>query len=211
MSDQRGHRWFAAFWDLMVKLESPKERQARRELAGAARGRVLEVGCGNGANFPYYGEAMSELIASDPDPFMLERAEKAAAKSDRRIEIRQASADALPFEDESFDTVICTLVLCSVPDQAKALAEIERVLKLGGQLRFLEHVRYKNRFGALAQDLVTPVWRWMGAGCHPNRDTGASIEAAGFVIEEIRAVRPVPPIPPMICSRLCIQGTALAT
>ncbi len=90
------------------------------------------------------------------------------------------------------------------------MAEIKRVLKPGGQYRFFEHVRYKNRLGALGQDLITPVWRWMGAGCHPNRDTAGSIKQAGFIIQEIKAVKPVPPIPPMIISRLCLQGRSSA-
>jgi len=175
MPQPTGHKWFAAFWDIMTRLESATERGARQEVAGGASGRILEISCGNGANFPYYPET-AELLATDPDPHMLERARKRATETARTIDLRRAPAEELPFADGSFDTVVSTLVLCSVPDQLTALAEIRRVLKPAGQLRFFEHVRYKNHLGAFFQDAVTPVWSWMGAGCHPNRDTAASME-----------------------------------
>lgn len=210
MAERKGHRWFASFWEMMVRFESPAIRRLRDETLSGLRGRVLEVGCGNGANFHRYPPEVSELVGVDPDPFMVERARRRAAQLDRKIEVLEAPAEELPFADASFDAAVSTLVLCSVDDPAKALAEIWRVLKPGGELRFFEHVRYPDGpLGAL-QDIVTPVWRWFGAGCHPNRRTAESILEAGFEMVEIRHLRVVPPLPPMLCTRPAIQGRARA-
>lgn len=181
----------------------------REELAGSAEGCVLEIGCGTGANFSHYTEKATEVVATEPDPYMLQRAEKRAAQMDRPIAVHQAPAEELPFPDASFDTVVSTLVLCSVDDPAKALSEVRRVLKPGGELRFYEHVRYESAFGGFWQDLVAPVWGWLGGGCHPNRDTAASIREAGFTIEKLERSKPLPPIPPMVCSRPHIKGIAV--
>jgi len=210
MPAESGHKWFAAFWDWMVRSENTAVKSARQEVAGGARGRVVEVGCGNGANFPYYGDAVTELIATDPDPYMLKRAEKRAAQIERPIAVRQAPAEELPFPDASFDTAVVTLVLCTVGDPVKALAEIKRVLKPGGEMRFLEHVRFRNPIGGFCQDAITPIWSWMGGGCHPNRDTERSMREAGFTIREIKTPVLEPPIPPMVCSRPVIQGAAVS-
>ncbi len=185
-----GHKWFAAFWDWMVSHESPLARKGREEIVGGANGRVLEIGCGTGASFPYYRDAVSELIATDPDPYMLERARKRAAAVGRPIEIQQAPAEDLPFEDESFDTVVSVWVMCHARDPAKALSEVKRVLKPDGEFRFFEHVRYDHGFGAFWQDVITPVWkRLLGSGCHPNRDTARSIREAGFVIQQLDSLK----------------------
>jgi ubiquinone/menaquinone biosynthesis C-methylase UbiE len=114
----------------------------------------------------------------------------------------------LPFDDDSFDTVVSTLVMCSVRDPAKALSEVRRVLKPEGEYRFYDHVRYDHAFGAFWQDLVTPVWRWFGAGCHPNRDVAQFIRDAGFDIIQLELTKPLPPIPPMVFSRPHIKGIA---
>jgi ubiquinone/menaquinone biosynthesis C-methylase UbiE len=188
--DQKGHKWFAAFWDWMVRHESSLARKGREEIVGGANGRVLEIGCGTGASFPYYRDAASELIATDPDPYMLERARKRAAKVGRPIEIQLAPAEELPFEDESFDTVVSIWVMCHARDPAKALSEVKRVLRPEGEFRFFEHVRYDHDFGAFWQDLITPVWkRLLASGCHPNRDTARSIREAGFVIQQLDSLK----------------------
>ncbi len=206
---ERGHRWFAAIYDrMMAGAERSFMKPVREEIAGGASGRVLEVGAGTGANFAHYRED-AQVVATEPDPFMFERAERRARTVGRTIDLRRAPAEALPFEDGSFDTVVCTLVLCSVRDPEKALAEMRRLLKPEGQYRFYEHVRYEHAFGAFWQDLVTPVWRWLGAGCHPNRDTARSIREAGFVIQEMELLKPLPPVPPMVFSRPHIKGIAL--
>jgi len=206
---ERGHRWFAALWDIQTRLESEKIRGVRRDVVAGATGRVLEIGCGTGTNFRYYGQAAVDVIATDPDPFMLRRATKRAAESDKRIEVQQVSAEILPFRDVSFDSVVSTANMCTIPDQARALLEIWRVLKPGGEYRFLDHVRYRNRFGALWQDALTPVWKWVGAGCHPNRDTGRAIEEAGFTFRSLERLTLVPPLPPMIIVRPAIKGVAI--
>jgi ubiquinone/menaquinone biosynthesis C-methylase UbiE len=207
--EQSGHKWFAAFWEWAVKNENAALRRGRQETVGGARGRVLEVGCGTGANFPYYGDAVSELIATDPDPYMLERASKRAAEVGRPITIRRAPAEQLPFENESLDTVVSTWVMCHARDPAGALSEVKRVLKPEGELRFFEHVRYDHAFGAFWQDLLTPIWRRMlGSGCHLNRDTARSIMEAGFVFQELQSLKPVPLLSPMVLTRPNIMGIA---
>lgn len=209
MSQQpKGHKWFAAFWERMVRIESAKERRLRDDIAGGASGRVLEIGCGVGANFPYYGDGIESLAAGDPDPFMAERARKHAAEGERPIDIEQFPAEEIPFPDASFDTVVSTLNMCTIADLPRGLSEVKRVLKPGGEFRFFDHVRYSNALGALAQDVITPVWRWIGAGCNPNRDIATFVRAAGFEFERLDKTTVVPPIPPMIFARPTIVGVA---
>jgi len=204
-----GHKWFAAYWDRMVKLESTALKRARAEALQGLSGRVLEVGAGNGANFPLYPAAVTEIVATEPDPHMLKRARIRATQLARAIELHQATAEDLPFPDASFDAAVSILVLCSVTDQARALAEINRVLKPGAQLRYIEHVRFDNACGGLFQDLVTPAWRWLGAGCHPNRRTAMAITSAGFTIQSSSPFNLAPPIPPFCVTRPAILGTAV--
>ncbi len=205
MPEQRGHRWFAACWTWMVDHEPAQLRQVRAEVAGGATGRVLEIGCGPGGNFSYYQDAVTELIATDPDPFMLERARKRAAEAGRPIDVQQAPAEELPFPDLSFDTVVCTSVICNVRDPRKALSEMRRVLKPGGEYRFFEHVRYDGGVGGLWQDAIRPVWGWLGAGCRPNQDTARLIQEAGFQVQQMEKLRPSLFIDP---TRPCIKGVA---
>lgn len=206
---RKGHRWFSSFWDWQVRHEPPSVRRVREEIAGGATGRILEIGCGNGANFEYYGDEATEVIATEPDLYMLERARRRAESLGRPIAVQEASALELPFEDGSFDCVVSTLNMCSIPEPAKALAEIRRVLKPDGGYRFADHVRYDNAFGGFAQDVITPLWSWIGAGCHPNRDIGRLMREAGFEFRSLDHFNPVPPVPPMIFSRPCIKGVAV--
>jgi ubiquinone/menaquinone biosynthesis C-methylase UbiE len=205
-----GHRWFAAIYDRMTASdERTIMKNIRSHLVGGARGRVLEIGAGTGANFPYYREAQIQtVIATEPDPFMLERARRRLKELGLSIELRQASAEELPFEDSSFDTVISTWVMCSVRHLQPALSEIRRVLRPSGQLRFYEHVRFNNRLAALMQDIATPVWRWFGAGCHPNRDLGSAVERAGFRLADLQRLHPFPPIPPISVTQPHVLGVA---
>ena len=192
---QVAHPWFAAVYDrLNTAMERGFMREVREDLVGSARGRVLEIGCGTGASFAYYRDGATEVVATKPDPNMLERATRRAAEIGRSIDIRQAPAEALPFPDGSFDTVVSTLVLCTVRDPTKALSEVKRVLRAGGEFRFCEHVRAKNVVGALVQDVITPLWRLLAGGCHPNRDLLGLIREAGFGAVRFHHLE-APPIP----------------
>lgn len=190
VQQEQGHRWFAAWYD---RLSAANERRLgnkiRPRLMGEAHGRVLEVGAGTGASFSYY-PSDAQVVATEPDPYMLARARKRLEELDSgNVELRPAPAEQLPFDDASFDHVITSLVLCTVRDQPKALAEARRVLKPGGTLRFLEHVRNdESRFWGTVQDGIAPIWRWVGAGCNPNRRTREAIEQAGFAIDWLERV-----------------------
>lgn len=206
----KGHRWFAATYDrMMAGTEKSYLREVREEIVGGAKGTVLEIGAGTGASFPYYAEDVEAIVATEPDPFMLRKAEVRAQEIGQVIELKQAPAEELPFGDTSFDTVVSILVLCTVEDPARALAEVRRVLKPGGELRFYEHARYSNAFGAFWQSLVTPLWRWVSAGCHPNRDIAHSIQEAGLAIQQLEWLKPEPPVPPMVFTRPHIRGVAI--
>ena len=205
----KGHKWFAAYWDRMVKIESRGLQELRdRALAGLS-GRVLEIGAGNGANFHRYPASVTSIVATEPDPYMLDRARNHAASLSRLIELHQAPAEELPFDDDAFDAVVSILVLCSVTDQSSALAEIKRVLKPGGQLRFVEHVRFDGAVSGAFQDLMAPAWRWLGAGCNPNRRTAQAISDAGLTIDSIHRFSLAPPVPPLCVTRPAVTGTAV--
>jgi ubiquinone/menaquinone biosynthesis C-methylase UbiE len=153
-------------------------RRWRRWLAGGARGRVLEVGCGTGRNLPLYPDG-ARVVAIDPGRGNLSRARR---RRPGALLVR-ASAEALPFRGMAFDTVVSSLVFCSVPDPAMGLAEVRRVLAPGGALRMVEHVRSRHRLWGRVQDRMQPAWTWLAGGCHPNRDTERGVESAGFAIE----------------------------
>jgi ubiquinone/menaquinone biosynthesis C-methylase UbiE len=138
------------------------------------------VGCGTGRNLPLYGRRAALVVGIDPHRDLLLAARRRAPG----VPLVIASAEALPFRDAAFDTVVSGLVFCSVPDPMRGLAEVKRVLAPGGSLRMMEHVRYRGRLGAKLQDLVQPAWTCVIGGCHPNRDTEGNVEAAGFGIEE---------------------------
>jgi ubiquinone/menaquinone biosynthesis C-methylase UbiE len=181
-------RVFAAMYD---KFLDASERNGlgdlRTELLGDLRGRVLEVGAGTGVNLQHYPrEGIEALVLTEPEAPMARRLEDRAAGSGRDVEVVRASADALPFGDHSFDAVVCTLVLCTVPSVERTLAEVRRVLVPGGRLLFIEHVRHDDPKRARKQDRWTPVQRRVACGCHLNRDTPALIEQAGFTLDELR-------------------------
>ena len=200
---------FARFWSFATRHEDQHTRDVRAELVGAACGRVLEIGCGVGANFKYYGGDATEIIATEPNSFMLTRAREAATTSGRPIEVRAARAEALPFDAASFDTVVSTLNMCTIEDPRRALSEIRRVLKPGGKYRFFDHVQYDHAFGRFWQNLVDPMWsRMLGGGCHPNRDLGRMVNEAGFQSVEMELEKTLPPVPPMVFVRPHIKGVA---
>lgn len=195
--EMKGHRWHAAIYNFVNRrLEAKVLSKFRPLIAGEASGRILEIGAGTGANFAYYPSA-SNVVAVEPDPFMLRRARKQADELGLEVEFRQALAEALPFDDRTFDTVVATLVFCTVTDPDRAFAEVKRVLKPDGTFRFIEHVRASDGLAVRAQNVLTPLWRRIGAGCHLNRPTVESIEAAGFEITELHQ-QPMPLTPLVI-------------
>jgi len=162
------------------------EDELRRELLADLKGTVVEVGPGNGINFPHYPPTVGELVAVEPEPYLRSRAQEAAANADGAIRVVDGTADHLPVADASADAVVIAGVLCSVPDQQAALAEFRRVLRPGGELRFYEHVRSRRPRFARYQDLVARVWPRLMGGCEPNRETLAAIEDGGFVVDRCR-------------------------
>jgi ubiquinone/menaquinone biosynthesis C-methylase UbiE len=156
----------------------------RRTLLDGLRGRVIEVGAGHGLNFPYYSEGVTHVLAIEPEPYLRGLAEHAAPTATVPIEVRDGIAEALPSEDDEFDAAIVSLVLCSVDDQQAALAEINRVVRPGGELRFYEHV-ISNRPGMARMQrwADATIYPHLAGGCHVARDTGEAISEAGFQIE----------------------------
>ncbi|WP_049574746.1 class I SAM-dependent methyltransferase [Nonomuraea sp. SBT364] len=191
------HPRFARTYKRMSERADPATAELRGRLLAGLTGRVLEIGAGNGLNFPHYPAGVREVVAVEPDHLLRASAEQAAARAPVPVEVVPGHAGALPDGPGSYDAVVLSLVLCSVPDQAATLAEVRRVLVPGGELRFFEHVRSPRRVRAVLQDLITPLWRRLGGGCHPNRDTAAAIRAAGLLVEEQDrfAHRPMPGSP----------------
>jgi ubiquinone/menaquinone biosynthesis C-methylase UbiE len=180
----RGHPLVAAFYDPMMRVQHlfGLARQ-RARTAREATGRVLELGVGTGLNLPYYANA-AEVVGIEPDPHMLSRARSRVAAARCRVELIEGSAEALPFEDGSFDSVVVSLSLCTIPDAAAALREARRVLRPDGRLLFLEHVRAERPWAARLQDRLERPWMRVAGGCHLNRDTVAAIGEV-FEIERI--------------------------
>jgi ubiquinone/menaquinone biosynthesis C-methylase UbiE len=159
----------------------------RRHLLAGAEGAVVEIGAGTGLSFRHYPAGL-QVLATEPDPHMLKAARKAARKADAELALKQAPAEALPLGDASVDTVVSILVLCSVPDQAAVLAEAKRVLRPGGRLLLLEHVRAADPALADRQDRGERRQVRFAGGCHPNRDTLRAVAAAGFDTSDVRPV-----------------------
>jgi ubiquinone/menaquinone biosynthesis C-methylase UbiE len=167
------------------------ERQRREMLAGL-QGRVLEVGAGDGRNFGLYPSEVSEVLAVEPEPYLRRLAARAAERAPVPVSVGEGTAEALPHEDGTFDAVVTSLVLCSVPDQASALSELGRVVTRGGELRFFEHVVAHGPVGRALQSRLDHwgIWPRLGGGCHLSRDTIAAIAAAGFDVESLQRFPP---------------------
>jgi SAM-dependent methyltransferase len=168
--------------------ENAEQRGAtehRKRLLGGLSGTVVEVGAGHGLNFPHYPAAVTEVIAIEPEPTLRARAAGAAANAPVPVRVLGGVADALPLEAASVEAAVASLVLCSVPDQMRALAELRRVLRPGGELRFYEHVIPNCRPRRLLLQAAdhSGLWPRIAGGCHPARDTGAAIRRAGFEVE----------------------------
>jgi ubiquinone/menaquinone biosynthesis C-methylase UbiE len=190
-------RIFARVYDASVWVgERAGMRALRQEVVGRARGCTLEIGGGTGLNLAYYPDEVDDLVLVEPDAAMRSRLEKRLSRSGRRARLVDAPAERLPCPDGSVDTVVSTLVLCTVDAPDVALQEIARVLRPDGQLLFVEHVRSESPVLARWQDrLVTP-WRRFARGCRCNRATAQLILASGFRLDDVREStwRAVPPI-----------------
>jgi ubiquinone/menaquinone biosynthesis C-methylase UbiE len=158
----------------------------RRRALSEAEGRVLEIGVGSGLNFPFYASTTPQAIGLDPSPRLLSMADRARSGARCRVELLEGSAEAIPLEDRSVDTVVTTWTLCSVPNVPRALAEIRRVLSPSGRLLFVEHGRSPDASVRQWQDRLTPFWRRVAGGCHLNRPVSELIEDAGFRIERLQ-------------------------
>lgn len=195
------HPIFARIYMRMSRKRHETEDDHRRRLLEGLSGRVIEVGAGNGLNFALYPAAVEAVLAVEPEPLLRKAAIEEAREAPVTVEVVDGVASALPAEDGSQDAAVASLVLCSVPDQVKALAEMRRVVKPGGELRFYEHVVAHRPLPARLQRIADATfWPRVAGGCHMARETQASIERAGFEVERIDRFgftpgAPVPPIP----------------
>lgn len=177
----------ARLWDekILPRVTDIATRTAnptRAELLAQAHGRVLEIGIGTAAGAKFYPDAVTELVGLEPNASACRTAQRRLRKHrpPYATSVYEGTAEVLPFDDGSFDTVVCQLVLCTIPDPAAALGEAKRVLRPGGTLLYLEHVRHETPKVARFQDRVAPLWSKAFGGCRVNQNTGALIEAAGF-------------------------------
>ncbi|HVE67427.1 MAG TPA: class I SAM-dependent methyltransferase [Solirubrobacteraceae bacterium] len=201
-------RGFAALYDRMLAAtEDAGLRDRRRALLSQARGSTLELGAGTGLNLDLYPDAVTELVLTEPFEHMATRLRARAREQARPTEVVEAPAERLPFPDDRFDTVAATLVLCTVDDPERTLAEVDRVLKPGGRFLFLEHVRSTDPRTARWQDRLHGPWRFVGAGCHCNRDTPAALEASPLHVDALERAE-LPKAPPI--TRPLISGHATA-
>jgi ubiquinone/menaquinone biosynthesis C-methylase UbiE len=193
---------FASGYDRFTKTaEDAGLRDKRRSLLARAQGRTVDIGAGTGVNIELYPDSVSELILTEPDSHMRRQLKKKLAALNQRAEVVDAGGERLPFLDASYDTVVATLLFCTIPDPASALAETVRVLRPGGRLLFLEHVRASDPKVARWQDRLERRWSGFGRGCHLNRDTLATIEASGLEMVEVehgRIPKSLPIVRPLI-------------
>lgn len=178
---------FPALYDCAMRTaERGRLAEWRREVVRPAEGDVLEIAAGTGLDFPHYRAGVT-VVATEPDLRMLERARDRAERADATIVLVAADAQALPFRDRSFHTVVVGLGLCTIPSPPRALAELRRVLRPGGVARLLEHVRVERPVVGRLQDLLTPVWRRLAGGCRLNERSVETVRRAGFRIDDLRS------------------------
>ncbi len=191
MAECAAHPMFARVYARVAEISERRGgAEHRRKLLAGLRGRVIEVGAGSGANFKHYPSSVSGVIAVEPELYLRERAQIAAARASVPVSVEDGDADRLPGEAESFDAGVIALVLCTVPDQQRALAELHRVIRPGGELRFYEHVISESAWEARFQRLADATfWPHLAGGCHLARNTGVAIEQAGFQIETFERFR----------------------
>ncbi|MEO8971212.1 MAG: class I SAM-dependent methyltransferase [Ktedonobacteraceae bacterium] len=185
------HPRFAAYWERLSCSRSERRfmEPLRKEIIDHASGLVLEIGAGTGLNFQFYQpERVERVEAVEPDATMLRYAQERLSAAHVPIELTQAPAETLPFADETFDSVVTTLVFCSVGDPLRGLQEVKRVLKPGGLLLMVEHVRAQGAIAARVQDALVPLTTRFAGNCHWNRDTASTVINAGFQMKHLRKV-----------------------
>lgn len=195
-------RLFAALYDRgLAATEEAGLGEMRRELLAGAKGRVIDVGAGTGVNVELFPDAVSELLLAEPDPHMARQLRAKLPGMRREAVVVEATAEDLPFPADSFDVVVATLVLCTTPDPAAALRELARVLRPGGRLLFIEHVRSGEERSARWQDRLERPWRFLANGCHCNRDTLATLQDSPFepdAVERDELPKSLPLVKPLI-------------
>ncbi|ASK62783.1 SAM-dependent methyltransferase [Virgibacillus phasianinus] len=178
-------KWFPRFYDIAMKpLENTRFKKIRARLIGKATGRVLEIGSGSGVNFSYYLN-VDQVDAIEPNPLMSDLSHKSIRNSKVSIRLHQVNAEKLPFADNTFDSVVATLVFCTIPNPKQALKEIQRVCKPGAGIFIFEHVKMNQELLAKLQDALTPLWEKVCDGCHLNRDTLRLLKESGIDLGKI--------------------------
>jgi SAM-dependent methyltransferase len=190
MAQELRHPLFARFFDRLSRVMERDLGPVRDQLLAGIGGRVIELGAGNGINFSHYPPTVTEVVAIEPEPYLRSRATAAAVRAPIPVTVSPGLAGELGLDPQSFDAAVCSLVLCSVPDQGAALADLRRALRAGGELRFLEHVRGQGSAKQRVQSGLdrSRIWPTMAGGCHCSRDTVASIRRAGFEVGSVRTI-----------------------
>ncbi|MCX3063271.1 class I SAM-dependent methyltransferase [Streptomyces beihaiensis] len=202
------HPLFARFYAAQSVRAEPYMASVRRELLAGVAGRVLEVGAGNGLNFAHYPGTVSEVVAIEPERVLRLRARETAQRAQVPVDVVPGVAEALPVKSEAFDAVVLCVVLCSVRDVARSLAEVRRVLRPGGEVRFFEHVRAPGRGMRAVQSCVDhTVWPRLFGGCHSGRDALGALRAAEFELGAYRELL-MPEKGPRLPVSYCVLGTA---
>ncbi|MGP9022156.1 class I SAM-dependent methyltransferase [Streptomyces sp. BR1] len=204
------HPLFARFYARFSELADRRGDVAayRRDLLAGLSGRVIEIGAGTGLNFPHYPAAVAEVVAIEPERALRMHAVRAALRADVPVDVVPGAAEALPVKSEAFDAAVVSLVLCSVRDVPRSLAEIRRVLRPGGELRFFEHGLAEGRVASAVQRAADrTLWPLLFGGCHTARDPLVAIEAAGFALVEFQRLR-LPARGPWHPASPCVLGTA---
>lgn len=202
------HPLFARFYARLSISAEPAIAPHRRELLRGTEGRVIEVGAGNGLNFAHYPTTVAEVVAIEPERVLRRLAVSAAMRADVPVDVVPGAAEALPVKSEAFDFAVTSLVLCSVRDLPRALSELRRVLRPGGELRFFEHGRAQGGAMATTQRVLDrTVWPRLFGGCHVSRDPVGALRAAGFEVDAYRRIV-VPARGPKFPTSYCVLGSA---
>ena len=172
-------------WLVHLSMRQARLMPYRPRVVSAATGRVLEVGIGSGLNLPFYGNSVSQIVGLEPSQRLLDMAREAGRRTAMPLELIEGTAEAMPFDGQSFDTIVTTWTMCTIPEVERALEEMGRVLRPGGRLLFVEHGRAPEPCVQWWQDRLTPVWKHFSGGCHLNRAIRDLIQNAGFHIEQL--------------------------